>query len=140
MNKLILLLLYVTLSFGQDVTISGIVKDKAGVGIPGAMVKLKLAGYQTSTSPGGSFTLTKNSTNSRQHSDKPYSSSSLVNETNAKLIGSQLNLRLAKPTEVLVEVFTIQGARLSVLKRFLSEGTTQSSCPKRQVLTYIEYP
>jgi uncharacterized protein (TIGR02145 family) len=111
------LLASVAICYAQAVNISGVVKNSAGTGIDGAMVRLGKADLSTTTSSGGSFTLTGNLTGIMHQTNL----ATLPGNLPFILKDNRLIISIKEQTEITVKVYDCNG------RLFVSLGKVTSA-------------
>ena len=108
----------------QTINISGIIKDTAGVGISGAMVKLKIADISTTTGTDGSFTLTKGSTEKQKNMRSCTIKASPIRIQNGRIV-----FTLSEDAPVDISIHDVGGRQLYNNKRTYGLGTHAIEMP-----------
>ena len=117
-NKTIFALcLGATIFSAQATSISGTVKDRAGVGIPDATVKLEVANISTTTGSDGSFTLTENPTVIQSQGNSISKQISPI-----RFQGNRLEIFLSENTIVTINVHDVSGRRLFSSRKIYGAG------------------
>jgi uncharacterized protein (TIGR02145 family) len=107
-----------TICTAQTISISGIVKDTAGIGISGATVTLENASISTMTGAGGSFTLTNDPTAIQPNVTNRTLAASAVRLQNGKLV-----FTLSGNTPVSISILDIGGRQIYKNKKTYGSGT-----------------
>ena len=116
--------LLASVSMGQTINISGIVKDSADVGIEGAIVKLENAGIITTTLKDGCFTLNGIPTNNQRQNP-----ARLSNGTIFTLSNGHLHFSINERSVVEIEVSNLQGRIILSLRKTIDAGPHSLSLP-----------
>jgi hypothetical protein len=116
----------------QSININGIVKDSAGIGIPGATVKLEKANLTTTTKTDGSFTITDAPTKRKEIGNSIQIAPNKIEIRNGKL-----NIKVSENAMVSVEIHDVSGRLLLRSKKANNFGLISFSLPKTVNGVYI---
>jgi uncharacterized protein (TIGR02145 family) len=112
--------------------ISGIVKDSAGVGIAGAIVKLEKGGQLDTTESNGSFILSIGTTGSNSQINQAQ-----LNKLTATMHNGMLCLNIAAKSVIVITTFDLNGKALSNMYRSMVAGSHNIALLQRGAGIYL---
>lgn len=117
----------------QTITISGVVRDSAGVGLPGAAIRLAQADLRTTSGPDGSFTLTNVPTQVSPGLDNR----ALVATNPVQIRNGTVTVSMIESAPVVVSVHDVGGRQVCRLGSVPGTGTHSYRVPLASTGVYI---
>lgn len=124
LKTILLIGLFITVCFSQNINISGIVTDSAGVALEGAVVMLEKHGYSDTTGVNGTFNLTGTVGIATHHNQ------SFSNHFSAYIKNNTLIINIKEKSDLEIFTFNIQGKVIFSAKKSVNSGRYSIALPQ----------